>query len=162
MLKQNYERLIYIIMVILNNQLIQELQDYNRNQIHNRAVRLTNGRMKSFNIGDLVRVSLFNLSAEYREIKNKIGANKIAINYSPVISRITNIYPRYNNKRYVELYPIAVGNDNGTPPNSNQPIWTIGNNISVLFGGNQLINAGNSTSITPRTINRVNQINRRI
>ena len=36
--------------------------------------------MKSFNIGDLVRVSLFNLSAEYREIKkSKIGVNKIAI-----------------------------------------------------------------------------------
>ena len=31
---------------------------------------------------------------EYREIKkSKIGVNKIAINYSPVISRITNIYP---------------------------------------------------------------------
>ena len=80
--------------VLNNNSTQQELQDYNRNQIHNRAVRLTNGRMKSFNIGDLVRVSLFYLSAEYREIKkSKIGVNKIAINYSPVISRITNIYP---------------------------------------------------------------------
>jgi hypothetical protein len=55
--------------VLNNNSTQQELQDYNRNQIHNRAVRLPNGRMKSFNIGDLVRVSLFNLSAEYREIK---------------------------------------------------------------------------------------------
>ena len=44
--------------VLNNNSTQQELQDYNRNQIHNRAVRLTNGRMKSFNIGDLVRVSL--------------------------------------------------------------------------------------------------------
>jgi hypothetical protein len=52
-----------------NNLTQQELQDYNRNQFHNRAVRLTNGKMKSFNIGDLVRVSLFNLSAEYRKIK---------------------------------------------------------------------------------------------
>jgi hypothetical protein len=53
--------------------------------------------MKSFNIGDLVRVSLFYLSAEYREIKkSKIGVNKIAINYSPVISRITNIFPPNN------------------------------------------------------------------
>jgi hypothetical protein len=44
--------------------------------------------MKSFNIGDLVRVSLFNLSVEYREIKkSKIEVTKIAINYSPVISR---------------------------------------------------------------------------
>ena len=57
--------------VLNNNSTQQQLQDYNRNQIHNRAVRLTNGRMKSFNIGDLVRVSLFNLSAEYREIKKK-------------------------------------------------------------------------------------------
>ena len=47
--------------VLNNNSTQQELQDYNRNQIHNRAVRLTNRRMKSFNIGDLVRVSLFNL-----------------------------------------------------------------------------------------------------
>ena len=66
--------------VLNNNSTQQELQDYNRNQIHYRAVKLTNGRMKSFNIGDLVRVSLFNLSAEYREIKkSKIGVNKIAI-----------------------------------------------------------------------------------
>ena len=135
--------------VLNNNSTQQELQDYNRNQIHNRAVRLTNGRMKSFNIGDLVRVSLFNLSAEYREIKkSKIGVNKIAINYSPVISRITNIYPPNNNTRYVEQYSIAVGDTNGNPPNPNEPTWMIGNNMPVLFSGNQLVNAGNPTTIT--------------
>ena len=148
--------------VLNNNSTQQELQDYNRNQIHNRAVRLTNGRMKSFNIGDLVRVSLFNLSAEYREIKkSKIGVNKIAINYSPVISRITNVYPPNNNTRYVEQYSIAVGDTNGNPPQPNEPTWTIGNNMPVLFSGNQLVNAGNPTTITPRTVNRANQINRR-
>jgi hypothetical protein len=93
--------------------------------------------------------------------KKKIGVNKIAINYSPVISRITNIYPPYKNTRYVEQYSIAVGDTNGTPPQPNEPTWTIGNNMPVLFSGNQLVNAGNSTSITPRTVNRVNQINRR-
>jgi hypothetical protein len=73
--------------------------------------------MKSFNIGDLVRVSLFNLSAEYREIKkSKIGVNKIALNYSPFISKITNIYPSNNNTIYVEQCSIAVGDDNGNPP----------------------------------------------
>jgi hypothetical protein len=96
--------------VLNNNSTQQQLQVYNRNRIHNKAVRLTNGRMKSFNIGDLVRVSVLDLSAEYREIKkSKIGANKIAINYSPVISRITNIYPPNNNTRFVEQYSIAVG-----------------------------------------------------
>ena len=71
----------------------------------------------SLNIGDLVRVSLFNLSAEYREIKkSKIGVNKIAINYNPFISRITNMYPPNNNTRYVEQYSIAVGDTNGTLP----------------------------------------------
>ena len=44
--------------VLNNNSTQQEVQDYYRNQIHNRAVRLTNGRMKSFHIGDLVRVSI--------------------------------------------------------------------------------------------------------
>jgi hypothetical protein len=148
--------------VLNNNSTQQELQDYNRNQIHNRAVRLTNGRMKSFNIGDLVRVSLFNLSAEYREVKkSKIGVNKIAINYSPVISRITNIYPPNNNTRYVEQYSIAVVDTNGNPPNPNKPTWTIRSNIPVLFSGIQLVNAGNSTSITLRTVNRANQIYRK-
>jgi len=113
--------------------------------------------MRSFNIGDLVRVSLFNLSAAYREIKkSKIGVNKILINYSPVISRITYLYPP-NNTRYVEQYSIAVGDTDGNPPNPNGPTWTIGNNMPVLFSGN----AENSTSITPRTVNRANQINRR-
>ena len=89
--------------VLNNNSTQQELRDYNRILTHNRAVRWTNERMKSFNIGDLVRVSLFNLSAEYREIKKrKIGVNKIAISYSPVISRITNIYSPNNNTIYVE------------------------------------------------------------
>ena len=37
----------------------------------------------------------------------------------------------------------------------------LGNNMPVLFSGNQLVNAGNPTTITPRTINRANQINRR-
>ena len=48
-----------------------------------------------------------------------------------------------------------------TPPQPNEPTWTIGNNMPVLFSGNQLVNAGNSTSITPRTVNRANEINRR-
>jgi hypothetical protein len=33
--------------------------------------------------------------------------------------------------------------------------------MPVLFSGNQLVNAGTSTSITPRTANRANEINRR-
>ena len=143
--------------VLNNNSTQQQLQDYNINQIHDSAVRSTNGSMKT-SIGDLVRVSLFNLSAEYREIKkSKIGVNKIAINYSPVISRITNIYPPNNNTRFVEQYSIAVGDTNGNPPNVNEPTWTIGNNMPVLFSGNQLVNAGNPTTITPRTVNRANQ-----
>ena len=76
-----------------------------------------------FNIGDLVRLSLFNLSAEYREIKkSKIGVNKIAINYSPVISRITNIYPPNNNTRFVEQYSIAVDDTNGNLLNLMNPL----------------------------------------
>lgn len=99
------------------------MQDYKRNEIHNRAVRLTNGRMNAFNVGDLVRVSLFNLSAEYREIKkSRIGANKIAINYSPVISRITNVYPPNNNTTYVEFYSIAVGDTSGNPHLRGNPL----------------------------------------
>ena len=118
--------------------------------------------MNTFNIGDLVRINLFQLSAEYREIKkSKIGANKIAVNYSPVISRITNIYPPNNNTRFITEYSIAVGDANGNPPNPNEPTWVVGNNRPVLFSGNQLVSAGNPTTITPRTINRANQMNRR-
>ena len=40
--------------------------------------------------------------------KSKIGVNKIAINYSPVISRITNLYPPNSYTRYVEQSSIAV------------------------------------------------------
>ena len=80
--------------VLNNNSTQQELQGYNKNQIHNRAVRLTNGRMKSFNIDDLVRVSLFNLSAEYIEIKkSKIGVNKIAINYIQLFQELQMYIP---------------------------------------------------------------------
>ena len=148
--------------VLNNNSTQQQIQDYNRNAIHNRAVRLTNGRMNAFNVGDLVRVSLFNLSAEYREIKkSKIGANKIAINYSPVISRITNIYPPNNNTRFITEYSIAVGDANGNPPNPNEPTWMVGNNRPVLFSGNQLVPAGNPVSIIPRSIDRANVMNRR-
>jgi hypothetical protein len=76
--------------------------------------------MKSFNVGDLVRVSLFSLSAEW-------------------------IHPPNNN----------------TWPNPSEPTWAIGNNIPVLFSGNHLVNTGSSTSITPKTVNRANQINKR-
>jgi hypothetical protein len=86
---------------------------------------------------------------------------KIAKKYSPVISRITNIYPPKNNTRYVEQSSITVGDTNGNPSQPNEPTWTIGNNMPVLFSGNQLVNAGNPTTITPRTVNRANQINRR-
>jgi hypothetical protein len=58
-------------------------------------------------------------------------------------------------------YSIAVGDTNGNPPQPNEPNCTIVNNMPVLFSGNQLVNAGNPTSITPRTVNRSNQINRR-
>tara|TARA_R110000824_G_scaffold70899_3_gene181711 strand:+ start:1269 stop:2708 length:1440 start_codon:yes stop_codon:yes gene_type:complete len=147
--------------VLNNNSTQQQMQDYKRNEIHNRAVRLTNGRMNAFNVGDLVRVSLFNLSAEYREIKkSRIGANKIAINYSPVISRITNVYPPNNNTTFVEFYSIAVGNTSGNPPPLGEPTWTVGN-IPILFSGNQLVPAGNQVSIIARSIDRANQMNRR-
>ena len=94
------------------------------------------------------------------KLNKKIGVHKIAISYSPVISRISNIYSPNNNTIYVEQYQIAVGDTNGNPPNPNEPTWTIENNMSILFSGNQLVNAGNPTSITRRTVNRANQINR--
>ena len=67
----------------------------------------------------------------------------------------------HNNTRYVERYSIAVGDTNGNPPQPNEPTWTVGNNMPVLFSRNQLVNAGNPTTITPRTVNRANQKNRR-
>ena len=101
------------------------------------------------------------LSNDYRRIrKEEMGTNKLAIHYSPVISRVTGVFPPNNNTRFIESYSIAVGDENGNPPQANEATWIQGA-TPALFTGSQLVTAGNQVSVAPRTIERVDRMNSR-
>jgi hypothetical protein len=130
----------------------------------NRAIRLTNGQRNVFKKGDLVRVNFAAVSDEYRRIrKEKLGANKIAIHYSPVVSRVVKVLePDYDKDRFVKQYSLAVGTEDGLPPPPDEPEWTLGDGNSrtpYLFTGSQLVKAGDIVSVNPKSVNRVNKIN---
>ena len=150
---------------LANNNTQLDIEDNNRVYHRNRAIQLTNGRRNRFQVGDLVRVNIGEVSDEYRRIrKEKMGNNKIAVHYSPVVSRVMGIYPPNNNTRFVEMYSIAVGDENGLPPPANEPVWTLGDGetrFPHLFTGNQLVLAGDRVSINPRSVARANALNRR-
>jgi len=138
-----------------------EIQNINRNYHRTRAIRLTNGRRNRFQVGDLVRVNMVELSNHYRRIrKEEMGTNKLAIHYSPVISRVTGVFAPNNNTRFVESYSIAVGDENGLPPPANEATWNLGG-APILFTGSQLVTAGNQVSVAPRTIERADRMNSR-
>jgi len=55
-----------------------EIQNINRNYHRTRAIRLTNGRRNRFQVGDLVRVNMTELSNNYRRIrKEEMGTNNL-------------------------------------------------------------------------------------
>ena len=100
-------------------------------------------------------------SDHYRRIrKEEMITNKLAIHYSPVVSRVTGVFPPNNNTRFVESYSIAVGEENGLPPPANEGTWNEGG-APILFTGSQLVSAGNQVSVAPRTIERVDRMNSR-
>jgi len=149
---------------LANDNTEQEIQHINRNYHRNRAIRLTNGQRNVFKKGDLVRVNFAAVSDEYRRIrKEKLGANKIAIHYSPVVSRVVKVLePDYDKDRFVKQYSLAVGTEDGLPPPPDEPEWTLGDGNSrtpYLFTGSQLVKAGDIVSVNPKSVNRVNKIN---
>jgi len=145
-----------------NHNTPEEIQNINRNYHRTRAIRLTNGRRNRFQVGDLVRVNMMELSADYRRIRKEdlSNTNKLAIHYSPVVSRVTGVFPPNDNTRFVESYSIAVGEENGLPPPANEGTWNEGG-APILFTGSQLVSAGNQVSVAPRTIERVDRMNSR-
>ena len=149
---------------LANDNTEQEIQNINRNYHMNRAIRLTNGQRNVFKKGDLVRVNFAAVSDEYRRIrKEKLGANKIAIHYSPVVSRVVKVLePDYDKDRFVKQYSLAVGTEDGLPPPPDEPEWTLGDGNSrtpYLFTGSQLVKAGDIVFVNPKSVNRVNKIN---
>jgi transposase InsO family protein len=146
---------------LANNNNQAQLNLINRNYQQVRAVRLTHGALPTFQIGDLVRVSMFLLSAQYRRAyKDHIGTNKIAVNWSPVVSRVLQVYP-VNAVRLREMYSITVGPTTGNPPPVGQNNPLMKGAIHWLFAGNELTSAGDQVSIAPRTIPRSNFMNSR-
>ena len=142
-----------------NNQAQRNL--INRQYQNVRAARLTHGALPTFAVGDLVRVSMFLLSREYRKkYKEHMGTNKFAVHWSPVISRVVRVYPR-THRRLRELYGITVGDTTGNPPPAGQTAILRKGTYPYQFSGNQLTQAGSRVSIAPRTINRAEAINSR-
>lgn len=147
----------------LNNDNTQaQLNTINRHYQNTRAVRLTHGALPRFDVGDLVRVHLFALSTDYRrKIKEHTGTNKFAIHWSPVVSRVVQVYPSNGVDRLREMYSITVGPTTGNPPPANQNDPLMRGAVPFLFSGNQLTLAGDRTTLAPRTIPRADAMNDR-
>ena len=71
--------------------------------------------------------------------------------------------PDYDKDRFVQQYSLAVGTENGLPPDEDEREWSLGDGASrtpYLFTGSQLVKAGDIVSVNPKSVNRVNEINR--
>jgi transposase InsO family protein len=152
--------------VTLSNQsTAQDLAIHNRHLQEERAVRLTHGAVRRFQVNDLVRVNMFSLSSEYRrKIKAHEGTNKFAVHYSPVISRIVRVLPPNGRTRRREMYWITVGQTDGLPPPVGGPTLMMGGPNGVVpreFAGSQLTLAGDTVSVNPKTIPQMDRINSR-
>jgi transposase InsO family protein len=133
-----------------------------RHYQNTRVARLTAGALPRFQVGDLVRVHLFALSSTYRrKIKDHDGTNKFAVNWSPVISRVLQVFAPNTTDRPREMYSITVGDVNGLPPPANQNVPLMRGAVPWLFAGNEITLAGNTTSVAPRTIPRSDLMNSR-
>ena len=79
-----------------------------RHYLENRSIGWQHGAMPTFQVGDLVRVDLASLSGEYRRSIKERRTSGNAIHWSPVISRVMNVYPP-NANRVHPRYSITVG-----------------------------------------------------
>jgi transposase InsO family protein len=144
-----------------NNNTIADLNLINRKYEHERVISLTRGIMPTFIVGDLVRVNMFALSREYRKkYKDHQGINKIMVHWSPVISRIIQVYP-ITARRHRQMYSITVGTPNGQPPPAGQTALLMRGRSPWLFAGTEITLSGNRTSIAPRNIPRADFMNSR-
>ena len=136
-----------------------------RHYLENRSVGWQHGAMPTFQVGDLVRVDLASLSSDYRRSIKENRTSGNAVHWSPVISRVMNVYPP-NLNRVHPRYSITVGPAGpaplgGVPPAAGANQILMRGAVPWLFAGNQLTLAGNPTSINPRDIPQVNFINSR-
>ena len=139
---------------LANNNSKANLDSYNRSYQHNRAVQLTAHALPQFAVGDLVRVNMASISTEYRRAyKTRDGVNKIAVHWSPAISRVVGIHQpniAAGGTRYRPMYSIVVGlNPVGQAPGPGGAPLMRGNR-PWLFSGNELTRAGGVPStVTP-------------
>ena len=136
-----------------------------RHYLENRSVGWQHGAMPTFRVGDLVRVDLASLSSDYRRSIKENRTSGNAVHWSPVISRVMNVYPP-NLNRVHPRYSITVGPAGpaplgGVPPVAGANQILMRGAVPWLFAGNQMTLAGNPTSINPRNIPRVNFLNSR-
>ena len=148
-----------------NDNTQNDLQQLNRQVQNQRKQTLMNSsRIRDYQVGDLVRLNMKYLSEEYRKTyKDNGNINRISIHFSPVVSMIARVYQRNNRSRLFPEYSLRVPfNDLNAIPDGNTPIWTRENtNIPILVEGQYLVPAGDTVSINPKTIDRVNTINSR-
>jgi len=132
----------------------------NRQFLEQRAARWTHGALPTFQVGDNVRVDMFSLSTAYRRLVKQHEQNKLAVNWSPVVSTVIQVFPRFGQRRR-ELYAITVGTINGLPPALGilGPAYQKANGTVWLFAGNQLTKAGDRVHLNPKTIPRADFIN---
>jgi hypothetical protein len=139
-----------------------DLAIHNRHFLEYRAERQTHGALPTFRVGDFVRVYLFSLSSEYRrKIKAHDGTNKFVVHWSPVISVVVRVLPRNPTTRYRETYWIFVGGVDGLRPQPPFGAPLMRGAVPWEFAGNQLTLAGDRTSLDPRNIPHMDQINNR-
>jgi hypothetical protein len=81
-----------------NHNTPEEIQNFNRNYHRTRAIRLTNGRRNRFQVGDLVRVNMMDLSADYRRIRKEDLSNVSAGNQVSVAPRTIERVDRMNSR----------------------------------------------------------------
>jgi hypothetical protein len=93
----------------LGNQNTQaERNAIQRHYLENRSAGWQHGAMPTFQVGDLVRINLESLSGEYRRSIKENRTSSNSVHWSPVISRVLNVYPP-NVNRVHPRYSITVG-----------------------------------------------------
>jgi transposase InsO family protein len=130
----------------------------NRHYLQDRAENWTKGALTKYNVGDLVRVDMASLSSAYRKNIKEHNTSRHAVNFSPVISRVLQVYPK-TVRRLREMYSITVGPVSGSNPPAGQTDPLMRGAIPYLFAGNQITLAGNRVSLNPRTIPRSDWMN---
>ena len=144
-----------------NDNTRDQLNTINRHYQNARAVGLIDDDAQRFQVGDLVRIAMYNLSSRYREvIKSKMGINKLAVHYSPAVCRVLQVF-HPNQNRYKFEYSLTAGTNNGLPPPANQIAPLRRGNVPHLFTGDQLVPAGDRVSLVLRDTARADRMNSR-